>query len=191
METKIEILVANESHLLYVEEIFHTIETSAKIRGTGIAKRKPEYIEQKMREGKAIIALQGEIFAGFSYIETWENKQFVATSGLIVAEAFRGQGIAWEIKQQTFCLARERYPNAKIFSITTGSAVMRMNEKLGYLSVALVELTKDEAFWRGCQECKNHDILERSEGKFCCCSAMMFNPKDPLCIAKLGALNQG
>ena len=188
METKFSITMADESHFKYVEEILYTIEQSAKIRGTGIAKRSPEYITKKMQEGKAIIALFGEQFAGFNYIETWEGKSFVSTSGLIVVDEFREQGLAWAIKQETFELARSRWPHAKIISITTGSKVMKMNEKLGYISVALSDITHDETFWKGCQSCRNYDILERSERKFCCCSAMIFDPKDRLCITKLQQL---
>ncbi|GHV27602.1 N-acetyltransferase [Bacteroidia bacterium] len=189
METKkFTILIADKSHAGYIKQILKTIEESAKVRGTGIAHRTYQYLFKKMKEGKAVIALCGTEFAGFSYIETWENKKFIATSGLIVANRFRGQGLSWEIKQKTFQIARERWPNAKIFSITTGSAVMRMNEKLGYRSVALSDLTKDETFWQGCKECRNHDILERSQRKFCCCSAMMFDSSDQLCISKLHAL---
>lgn len=72
------------------------------MRGTGIAKRSPEYVKQKMLEGKAIIALDGDKFVGFSYIECWSNRRFVANSGLIVANDYRGRGVAMRIKRQIF-----------------------------------------------------------------------------------------
>jgi len=93
-DQEIKIMVADESHIGYVDTILDTIENAAKVRGTGIAKRSPEYVKDKIREGKAIIALSGDEFAGFCYIESWSNKQYVANSGLIVPEKFRGHGLA-------------------------------------------------------------------------------------------------
>ena len=128
---EIRILVADESHEKYVDKILVTIAEAAKVRGTGIAKRTHEYLATKMKEAKAVIALHGEKFAGFSYIETWGNKHYVTTSGLIVHPDYRGFGVAKRIKDMTFTLARVRWPQAKIFSLTSGSAVMKMNTKLG------------------------------------------------------------
>jgi GNAT superfamily N-acetyltransferase len=176
-DNQIEILVSNEEHIQYVPVILETIEAAAKVRGTGIAKRSPEYVEQKMREGKAIIALAGDVFAGFSYIESWGNKQFVATSGLIVVDKFRGQGLAKRIKTRAFQLARELWPEAKLFSLTSGSAVMKMNTELGYVPVTFADLTDDEAFWRGCRGCVNYDVLERTNRKYCICTAMLYDPR--------------
>lgn len=176
-DNQIEILIANEEHIKYVPVILETIEAAAKVRGTGIAKRSPEYVEQKMREGKAIIALSGDEFAGFMYIESWGNKQFVATSGLIVVDKFRGHGLAKKIKFRAFLLARERWPEAKLFSLTSGSAVMKMNTELEYVPVTFADLTDDEAFWRGCRGCVNYDILERTNRKYCICTAMLYDPK--------------
>ncbi|WP_321435932.1 GNAT family N-acetyltransferase [uncultured Bacteroides sp.] len=176
MESNIEILVANESHIPYVDIILTTIEVAAKIRGTGIAKRSPEYIKQKMVEGKAIIALCEGDFAGFCYIETWSNKKFVANSGLIVVDKFRGHGLAKKIKRRAFELSRERFPEAKIFGLTTGLAVMKINSELGYVPVTFSELTTDEAFWKGCQSCVNYDILQRTGGTKCLCTGMLYDP---------------
>lgn len=177
MEPVIEVLVADESHLPFVPLILKTIEDAAKVRGTGIAKRSPEYLEQKMREGKAIIALVDGEFAGFCYIESWGNKQYVANSGLIVVEKFRGHGLAMKIKERSFSLSREKYPQAKLFGLTSGAAVMKINTHLGYVPVTFAELTDDEAFWRGCQGCCNYDILERTGRKYCICTAMLYDPE--------------
>lgn len=174
---EIKVLVADIEHIKYVETILKTIEDAAKVRGTGIAKRTPEYVETKMREAKAVIALQGEKFAGFSYIETWGNKKYVTTSGLIVHPDFRGHGIAKRIKDLTFSLARTRWPHAKIFSLTSGAAVMAMNTQLGYKPVTFAELTDDEAFWRGCEGCCNVDVLHRTGRKYCICTGMLFDPE--------------
>lgn len=176
----IQIYVASEEHLRYVDIILKTIEDAAKVRGTGIAKRSPDYVSKKMREAKAVIALCGETFAGFSYIETWENKKFVTTSGLIVHPDFRGLGLAKRIKDVTFTLARTRWPNAKIFSLTSGAAVMAMNTQLGYKPVTFADLTDDEAFWKGCEGCCNWDVLHRTDRKYCICTGMMFDPVEHL-----------
>ncbi|HCC52621.1 MAG TPA: GNAT family N-acetyltransferase [Porphyromonadaceae bacterium] len=178
----IEVMVADESHEKYVDTILETIEAAAKVRGTGIAKRSHEYVAQKMREGKVIIALAGDEFAGFSYIESWGNKQYVATSGLIVADKFRNHGLAKRIKHAAFQLARLRWPKAKLFSLTSGSAVMKMNTELGYFPVTFADLTDDEAFWRGCNGCINHDVLTRTQRKYCICTAMLFDPEDERCL---------
>lgn len=169
--------IADESHLTYVETILKTIEDAAKVRGTGIARRSPEYLTLKIKEGKAIIALAGDEFAGFCYIESWGNKKFVANSGLIVVDKFRGAGLAKRIKKKAFELSRQKYPDAKIFGLTTGLAVMKINSELGYKPVTFSELTDDEAFWKGCQSCVNYDILQRTERKFCLCTGMLYDPK--------------
>ena len=161
----ITIEVASEKHLVYVDRILKSIEEAAQVRGTGIARRKPEYISRKIEEAKAVIALHGDDFAGFSYIETWEHK---------------GLGIAKKIKDLTFSLARTRWPNAKIFSLTSGAAVMAMNTKLGYKPVTFAELTNDESFWKGCEGCINVDILKRTDRKYCICTGMLFDPEEHL-----------
>lgn len=173
----IVVQIADENFLEYVDTILKTIEEAAKIRGTGIARRSPEYIAEKMKEGKAIIALSGKEFAGFCYIESWGNKQFVANSGLIVVDKFRGAGLAKRIKRKAFELSRKLYPNAKIFGLTTGLAVMKINSELGYKPVTFSELTDDEAFWKGCQSCVNYDILQRTNRKHCLCTGMLYDPK--------------
>ncbi len=179
MEDTIKVIVASEEHLAYVDTILDTIEKAAKIRGTGIAKRSPEYVKQKMLEGKAIIALDGDQFAGFCYIESWSNKKYVANSGLIVVETYRGHGLAKRIKRKAFDLSREMFPDAKLFGLTTGLAVMKINSEMGYRPVTFSELTDDEAFWRGCQSCVNYDILQRTNRRMCLCTGMLYDPQDP------------
>ena len=180
MEEEIKVLVALPEHEKYVDTILETIRIAAKKRGTGIAERTHDYVATKMREGKAVIALAGERFAGFSYIETWGNKHYVTTSGLIVHPDFRGRGVAKRIKNLTFTLARVRWPHAKIFSLTSGSAVMKMNTQLGYLPVTFNDLTDDEAFWRGCEGCINVDVLHRTNRRYCICTAMLYDPAEHL-----------
>ena len=175
---KIQVMVADVSHERYVDEILKTISDAASVRGTGIAKRTHQYVAEKIRERKAVIALCGDRFAGFSYIETWSHKKYVTTSGLIVHPDFRNRGVAKRIKAMTFTLARRRWPNAQILSLTSGSAVMRMNTELGYFPVSFSALTVDDAFWRGCEGCVNHDVLERTGRRYCICTAMLFDPAE-------------
>ena len=179
-KVEIEVLVAGPEHEVYVDTILQTIADAAKVRGTGIAKRTHEYLATKMKEAKAVIALSKGRFAGFSYIETWGNKQYVTTSGLIVHPDFRGLGVAKRIKDMTFTLARTRWPHAKIFSLTSGAAVMKMNTELGYQPVTFADLTDDEAFWRGCEGCVNVDVLHRTGRKYCICTAMLYDPEEHL-----------
>ncbi len=178
-EQKFKILIADASHQDFAQIICDEMESSAKARGTGIAKRSPEYIREKMREGKAVIAFTEEgIWAGFCYIETWSHGEYVANSGLIVAPAFRKSGLAKNIKKKIFDLSQRLYPEAKLFGLTTGLAVMKINSDLGYEPVTYSELTQDEAFWAGCKSCVNYEILMSKERKNCMCTAMLYDPKD-------------
>jgi Acetyltransferase (GNAT) family len=173
------IRVATPDDKIYSTTVTGEMETSAMARGTGIAKRSPEYIEQKIDEGKAVIAVTNDgKWVGFCYIETWSHGEYVANSGLIVAPEFRKSGIAKLIKRKIFNLSREKYPNAKIFGLTTGLAVMKINSELGYEPVTYSELTQDENFWAGCKSCVNYEILMSKERKNCMCTAMLYDPKD-------------
>lgn len=177
--TNIIIRVANSGDVKYAETITDEMEKSAAARGTGIAKRSPAYVAQKMDEGKAVIAvLKDGTWVGFCYIETWSHGEYVANSGLIVAPEFRKSGVAKGIKKRIFDLSREKYPDAKIFGLTTGLAVMKINSELGYEPVTYSELTQDEAFWAGCKSCVNYEILMSKGRKNCMCTAMLYDPKD-------------
>ena len=172
------IRVATPEDKHYASTITEEMESSAMARGTGIAKRSPEYIARKMEEGKAVIAItDAGQWVGFCYIETWEG-EYVANSGLIVAPDYRKSGVAKAIKNRIFQLSREKYPDAKIFGLTTGLAVMKINSDLGYEPVTYSELTQDEKFWEGCKSCVNYDILMSKERKNCLCTAMLYDPKD-------------
>lgn len=178
MSNTFQVLVANGSHAPYAEIICDEMAASAKARGTGIARRTPEYILQKMEEGKAVIALSGNgEWAGFCYIESWSHGAYVANSGLIVSPQFRKSGLAREIKHMIFKLSRRKYPEAKIFGLTTGLAVMRINSEIGYEPVTYSELTQDDAFWEGCKSCVNYQTLMSKERKNCLCTAMLFDPE--------------
>lgn len=158
-------------------EITAEMTASAQARGTGIARRSPTYIMEKMTEGKAVIAHTADgRWVGFCYIETWGHDEFVANSGLIVHPAFRGMGAATAIKHRIFQLSRDKYPAAKIFGLTTGLAVMKINSDLGYEPVTYSELTRDDTFWQGCQSCVNYEILQSKDRKNCMCTAMLFDP---------------
>ena len=172
-----KIIIADKSHSIYAKDICDTIADSANVRGTGIAKRTPEYVITKMENGNAVIALDGNTFAGFCYIEAWGHGKFVANSGLIVHPDYRGAGLAKKIKHKIFEHSRKKFPDAKVFSITTGLAVMKLNSDLGYKPVPFSELTDDQSFWDGCQTCKNYDVLTRTNRKLCLCTGMLYDPK--------------
>jgi hypothetical protein len=178
-DNNIIIKIAQSSDSVYAETITTCMEESAKARGTGIAKRSPQYIADKMREGKAVIALSNSgAWVGFCYIETWSHGAFVANSGLIVSPEYRKSGVAKSIKKKIFELSRELFPGAKIFGLTTGLAVMKINSELGYEPVTYSELTQDEEFWAGCKSCVNYEILISKERKNCMCTAMLYDPAD-------------
>ncbi|UYQ92686.1 N-acetyltransferase [Chitinophaga horti] len=169
--------IANAADLDFALPIVAEMEASAKARGTGISKRDPEAIKKKIRQGKAIIAFTKDgVWAGFTYLEVYDQGRFVSNSGLIVPPAFRGLGVAAQLKQRLFDLCRFLYPQAKLFGITTGSAVMKINSKLGYTPVPYDEITHDTAFWKGCKSCVNYGILESKQFKNCLCTAMLFEP---------------
>lgn len=170
----IQVHIANEAHASFAEEICSLLEISAQQRGTGIARRSPEYIQRKIENGNAIIALTADgKLAGFCYVEVWGHGKYVANSGLVVAHEFRQYGLAKKIKGQAFNLARDKYPAARVFGITTSLAVMKINSELGYKPVTFSELTQDDEFWTGCQSCPNYDILQRCGRKMCLCTGML------------------
>lgn len=176
----VNIIFAQPEHADYAEQICQLIYESALQRGTGIARRSPEYIASKITGGKAVVALAGDRLVGFSYIECWGHGDYVATSGLIVDPEYRHLGLAGEIKKRTFELARLRFPFAKLFSITTSLPVMKLNTRLGYKPVTFSELTQDDEFWQGCEGCCNYDILKRNNRRMCLCTGMLYDPKTPL-----------
>jgi hypothetical protein len=175
-EGRVHLKIAGPADIKYVYPILKEMEASARARGTGIAKRSPQSLCQKIYEGKAVIALaENGDWAGFSYIESWSNGEFVSNSGLIVNPAYRGSGVARAIKEEIFSLSRSKYPHAKIFSITTGAAVMKLNHEFGFRPVPYLEITRDEKFWDQCRHCVNHAILESQGRQRCLCTAMLFS----------------
>lgn len=172
----VEIYIATSAYAKYAQEVCDLIYESAQARGTGIAKRSVEYLADKINSGKAVLAFDGDKLVGFAYIETFSHQRFVANSGLVVHPDYRNQGLARKIKRRIFDLSRKLFPNSKIFSITTGLAVMKMNTELGFKPVTFSELTDDEEFWKGCQGCRNIDILQRNNYKMCLCTGLLFDP---------------
>ncbi len=176
--TSIKVTRAAKEHAAHAPRICQLIYESALQRGAGIARRSPEYIAEKIASGKAVVAMDGDKLVGFSYIECWDHGDYVATSGLIVDPEYRHLGLAGRIKECTFKLARERFPYAKIFSITTSLPVMKLNTRLGYKPVTFSELTKDEQFWKGCEGCVNYDVLQRNGAVRCICTGMLYDPEE-------------
>ncbi|KPL16135.1 MAG: acetyltransferase [Bacteroides sp. SM23_62] len=175
---KFIITEAGEDHLNHVPDIEKAILEAASVKGTGLAKRSAEYLTEKIKEGKAVIAItEGGDFAGFCYIESWGHEKFVANSGLIVLEKYRGNGLAMKIKARAFRLSRKIFPGAKMFGLTTSLAVMKINSALGYKPVTFSELTDDDQFWKGCHSCSYYDILFRTNRTHCLCTAMLYDPE--------------
>lgn len=175
-----EIQITTDAHIKYVPQICQVIKDSAKVRGTGIAERSTSYLEEKIKKQNAVIALLENQFAGFCYIESWSHGKYVANSGLIVAPQFRGQGLAKKIKTLAFQHAQNKFPEAKVFGITTSLPVMKINTELGYHPVTFSELTQDEAFWKSCQSCPNYDVLKRNNRKLCLCTGMLAPSKNEM-----------
>ncbi len=168
-----KIFIASEKDIHLAKEVSELYTESAKARGTGIAQRTPEYLEQRIRRGNAVIATQAGVLAGFCYIEVFSNEGYVSNSGLIVKPDFRGAGLSKQIKKAAVNLAYTKYPQAKLFGITTSDAVMKINSDLGYIPVSYKKLTTDDEFWKGCKSCKNYDILTRNDKQMCLCTAML------------------
>lgn len=175
---KIKIVVAAHQHVHHAKEICELLAQSAQERGTGIAKRSVDYVVKKIENSHAVIALDGKKIAGFCYIESWNHGKYVANSGLIVHKNYRKMGLGKDIKKVIFQLSREKFPEAKIFGITTSMAVLKINSGLGYQPVTFSELTDDASFWKGCRSCQNFDILTRNSHKMCLCTGMLYDPNN-------------
>ncbi len=176
----VRVMVADESHARYIPDILDAIFEASKVPGNSIVMRDPDYLALKMKEGKAVIALDGESFAGFCYIECWQNEEFVANSGLIVRPEYRGQGLATRIKRVIFETSRRLFPNASIFSITKSEAVIRMNTALGFRKAGYGELTSDPKFWKGCETCRHYPELLASDFTSCRCVGLLFSPDETM-----------
>lgn len=185
-----QIVVTSEQHNRYAQYICDLIEASARVRGTGIAKRDPNYVKKKLETGHAVVALDGERLIGFCYVETWSHGRYVSNSGLIVDPDYRHHGLARRIKQKAFDLARDRYPDARVFGITTSGPVMKINYELGYMPVTFSDLTQDDEFWQTCSSCPNYDILQAKNRKMCLCTGMLAASKNEELAMKLDLTDQ-
>ena len=186
-----DISVAGPDHIRFAENISALIRQAADEKDIGLALRTPEYITKKIKEGKAIIATtDADTVAGFCYLETWDHGRYVANSGLIVAPKFRGHGLARRIKIAAFNLSRQKFPDSKLFGLTTSPAVLKINSLIGYRPVGFAELTHDEEFWNGCKTCPNYDILVRTQRKFCLCTGMLYDPEEKKKMKKSGKKNE-
>ncbi len=176
---EIQITIASKVHLDYLPRIEEALYEASQQKGTGIAVRSKEYLEEKILQGKAIVACDSDgNWAGFCYIESWDHNKYVANSGLIVSAEYRGVGLAREIKQRALQLSAEIFPGAKLFGLTTSLAVMKINSDLGYRPVTFSKLTDDDQFWKGCETCPYYDILVRTKRDDCLCTAMIMDPAE-------------
>lgn len=173
---ELNIVFATAEHIAMCQEISDTIAEAAKDKNSGLALRAPEYIRTKIEAGNGVIALDEGRFAGFCYIQPWEHGLFVAHSGLIVKPAYRGRGLATQLKRKAYELTRQKYPQAKIFGLTTSPAVKDINTSLGYSTVPYCQITADINFWKGCCSCVHYGTLCRNGFESCNCSAMLLDP---------------
>jgi hypothetical protein len=176
-EERIIVRSAIAADVVFADEIIQEMESSAIARGSGISKRTAASVIEKIDTGKAVVALTeyGE-WAGFSYVECWDEGKFVSNSGMIVSPKHRNQGVASAIKDQIFELSRSKYPEAMVFSITSGAAIMKMNTRLGFKPVTYADVAQEAPFWDGCKSCVNYDLLQSTGRANCLCTAMLFNP---------------
>ena len=143
-----------------------------------IARRTPEWLAAKIEKRRAAVALDGETLVGFGYWSAWEGDAFVSHSGLVVSPEVKGRGVGRLLKAVLFDSTRRQLPQAKILSLTTSPQVRKMNLSLGFRVVPLDQLTKDEAFWAGCQSCRNYADVQ-ARGERCCCEGMLWVPLAP------------
>ncbi|MFH6988639.1 GNAT family N-acetyltransferase [Flavobacterium collinsii] len=166
------------SHTYWIKEICEATLLAAKARGIGISECAPELLEAQMKKGDAVIAFTSDgRWAGFSFINSWENESYVSNSGLVVAPEFKHTELAKKIKIKIFELSREKYPNARIFSLTSDLSVVKMYHELGFKQVSSSELTSKEVFWKSCKSCVNCPVLMNRERKNCLCTAMIYDSK--------------
>lgn len=159
----------------FVQNIITEIEKASKIKGTGICKRDPALIIQKITEGNAVIAVtRSGTWVGFCYIQAHDDGRFVSSCALVVSPCFRKLRVATRIKKHVLALAKNKYPAAKIFGLTTSPAVMQINKELQYEEVSYDAITQSDSFWQSCRSCENYHTLLTNEGKKCLCKAMMY-----------------
>lgn len=173
-----EVTVATEAHIIYIKDILAAIYEASQVPGNSIVMRDPDYLALKMREGKAVIALCDDgSFAGFCYLECWQDEQFLANSGMIVKPEYRGQGLATRIKQEIVRVCHEMFPDAAIFGITKSEAIKKISLRLGFEEVPYTEITTDPKFWKGCDTCRHYDELLANGGRSCHCTALILKPQ--------------
>ncbi len=171
----ITVRIATKKDYCYAEIISKELNTSAANRGVQIKNRTPKYILDKMETGLAIVAINSETeeWIGFSTLEVWEHEQFVANTGLIIAPKYRGHGFSMLIKSKLFELSRQKYPKAKIFSLTGNPNIIQINQTLGFTTVPFSTILNDNLFLTGCNSWVNYsEIMRHSSGHV----AMVYAP---------------
>lgn len=173
----IEVRIATGEDSHFAEDASRLIDDAAKSHD--IARRDPAMLQDKIGEGHAVVAVDDRTLVGFAYFSTWEGGRFVSHSGLVVHPDYQGIGLGKRIKLKLFDASEALFPDAATMSLTTSSAVEKLNLSLGFEPVPLSELTDDPEFWKGCETCRNY-AETKARGDQCCCSGMLrrFRMKD-------------
>jgi GNAT superfamily N-acetyltransferase len=182
-QQKCIVRIATSGDRAYAATIANEMAYSSARRGTGIARRPPEYVMQKMDEGLAVIAVNADngAWAGFCCIEVWQHKKYVANSGLIVSPGYRGTGISKQIKIALFDHCRSKFPGARLFSLSASPAVIHMNKAMGYKVVSFAEVMSDELFLTGCESWVNYkELMSREQTRLPYVSMIFDPPAEPL-----------
>lgn len=146
-------------------------------RGHDIAEREVDWLRAKIEKGRAALALRDDELVGFGYWSDWEEGAFLSHSGLVVRPDMRGHGLGRRLKDVLVESSRRAFPRATLMSLTTSPQVKAMNLSLGFRVVPLELLTKDPAFWKGCETCRNFAEVQ-ARGEICCCEGMILPPPD-------------
>jgi N-acetylglutamate synthase-like GNAT family acetyltransferase len=170
------ISITDERHIHFAREIELLFEQATSEKSIGLTLKSGKYIGKKIIQGEAVIATKQGRLAGICYLRHRDDDNFISISGVVVVPQFRKMGLAKMMINEIFEMARNKYPKAKIFSLTTSPEVMRINSLSGYKPINYSKLSSSDKFWNECSDCPNFHFLKKNNNTRCLCSAMLFNP---------------
>ncbi len=175
LEPPIEVRVARPADVAWIAQIQGLIR-EAHEAGAIIALRDHAYLTQAIRDRRAVVVLRAAALVGFATAHPWESERYVSHSAMVVAPEMRGRGLARKMKRALIELSRKRWPDAAILSLTLSPQVEQMNKSFGFEPVPYCDLTKDPAFWKGCESCMHFQHLKRNQQQDCHCWAGLLAP---------------